>query len=56
MIYIDNRTIFEYKNKRMKDIGKETFIQFSYSYKQLGIELKTTSVTQAKGRKSKFIM
>lgn len=34
----------------MKDVGKDTFTQFSYACKQLGIELKTTSVPQAKGR------
>ena len=50
MLYTDNRTVFEYKNKRMKDVGKDTFTQFSYACKQLGIELKTTSVAQAKGR------
>lgn len=50
MFYTDNRTVFEYKNKRMKDVGKDTFTQFSYACKQLGIELKTTSVPQAKGR------
>jgi len=50
MLYTDNRTIFEYKNKKMKDVGKDTFTQFSYACKQLGIEIKTTSVAQAKGR------
>lgn len=50
MLYTDNRTIFEYKNKKMKDIGKDTFTQFSYGCKQLGIEIKTTSIPQAKGR------
>lgn len=50
MLYTDNRTVFEYKNKKMKDLGKDTYTQFSYACKQLGIELKTTSVAQAKGR------
>ena len=50
MLYTDNRTVFEYKNKKMKDISKDTFTQFSYACKQLGIELKTTSIAQAKGR------
>ncbi|MFA9465795.1 MAG: ISNCY family transposase [Velocimicrobium sp.] len=50
MFYTDNRTVFEYKNKKMKDVGKDTFTQFSYACKQLGIEIKTTSVAQAKGR------
>lgn len=50
MLYTDNRTVFEYKNKKMKDVGKDTFTQFSYACKQLGIEIKTTSIAQAKGR------
>ncbi len=50
MFYTDARTVFEYKNKKMKDVGKDTFTQFSYACKQLGIEIKTTSVAQAKGR------
>lgn len=50
MFYTDNRTVFEYKNKKMKDVGKDTFTQFTYACKQLGIEVKTTSVAQAKGR------
>lgn len=50
MLYTDNRTVFEYKNKKMKDVGKDTFTQFSYACKQLGVEIKTTSVAQAKGR------
>jgi len=50
MLYTDNRTVFEYKNKKMKDVGKDTFTQFGYACKQLGIELKTTSIAQAKGR------
>lgn len=50
MLYTDNRTVFEYKNKKMKEIGKDTFTQFSYACKQLGIEIKTTSIAQAKGR------
>lgn len=50
MLYTDNRTVFEYKNKRRKEVGKDTFTQFSYACKQFGIEIKTTSVAQAKGR------
>lgn len=50
LFYTDNRTVFEYKNKKMKDVGKDTFTQFSYACKQLGIEIKTTSIAQAKGR------
>src|SRR5699024_10134389 len=43
-------TVFEYKRKKIKEIEKDTFTQFGYACKQLGIELKTTSVAQAKGR------
>lgn len=50
MFYTDNRTVFEYKNKKMKDVGKDTFTQFTYACKQLGVEVKTTSIPQAKGR------
>jgi len=50
MFYTDNRTVFEYKNKKMKEVGNDTFTQFGYACKQLGIEIKTTSVAQAKGR------
>lgn len=50
MLYTDNRTVFEYKNKKMKEVEKDTFTQFSYACKQLGIQIKTTSVAQAKGR------
>lgn len=48
MFYTDNRTVFEYKSKKMKDVGKDTFTQFSYACKQLGVEVKTTSIAQAK--------
>jgi len=50
MFYTDNRTVFEYKNKKMKDVGKDTYTQFSYACHQLGIEIRTTSIPQAKGR------
>lgn len=50
MFYTDNRTVFEYKNKKMKDTSEDTFTQFSYACKQLGVQIKTTSVAQAKGR------
>jgi hypothetical protein len=50
MYYTDRRTIFDYKKKHKKKIENNTFTQFGYSCKQLGIELKVTSVSQAKGR------
>lgn len=47
----DNRTVFYYhmlnENKRTSD--KDVLTQFGYACKQLGVELETTSVSQAKG-------
>lgn len=47
----DNRTVFNYMSlnpdKRTSD--KDVLTQFGYACKQLGIDLKTTSVSQAKG-------
>ena len=47
----DNRTVFNYislnPNKRTSD--KDVLTQYGYACKQLGIDLKTTSVSQAKG-------
>ena len=46
----DRRTIFEYKRSTDSSDEKDTFTQFSYACKQLGIDLACTSVPQAKGR------
>ena len=47
----DNRTVFNYMslnpNKRISD--KDVLTQYGYACKQLGIDLETTSVSQAKG-------
>jgi len=47
----DNRTVFNYMllnpDKRTSD--KDVLTQYDYACKQLGIDLKTTSVSQAKG-------
>ncbi len=48
--YTDKRTVFEYKRKGSMQLEKDTFTQFGYACKQLGIEIKTTSVPEAKGR------
>lgn len=48
--FTDNRTVFEYKRQKDKSVEKDTFTQFGYACKQLGVELKTSSVPQAKGR------
>lgn len=46
----DKRTVFEYTRKGEQDVEKDTFTQFSYACKQLGIEIETTSVPETKGR------
>jgi transposase len=50
MFYTDCRTVFEYKQKKSPSIEEDTFTQFGYACKQLGIDIKTTSCPQAKGR------
>ena len=50
MFYTDRRTVFEYRRKNRLFDDKDTFTQFSYACKKLGVEIKTTSVPQAKGR------
>ncbi|MCD5414282.1 MAG: ISNCY family transposase [Clostridiales bacterium] len=50
MFLTDRRTIFEYKQKKSPSTKEDTFTQFSYACKQLGIEIETSSVPQAKGR------
>lgn len=50
MFYTDKRTVFEYKQKKSPSIEEDTFTQFSYACKQLGVEIRTTSCPQAKGR------
>ncbi|MCX8167277.1 MAG: ISNCY family transposase [Candidatus Micrarchaeota archaeon] len=50
MLFTDNRTVFEYKRKIASPVENDTMTQFAYACKQLGIELQTSSVPQAKGR------
>lgn len=47
----DNRTVFNYMllNPEKRTSDKDVLTQYGYACKQLGIELKTTSVSQAKG-------
>lgn len=49
-ILTDKRTVFTYKNKKMSSDEQDTYTQFAYACMQLGIELESTSVPQAKGR------
>jgi transposase len=46
----DKRTVFEYKLKESASVEDDTFTQFGYACKQLGIEIQTSSIPQAKGR------
>lgn len=45
----DNRTVFNYETAKTKEAGKDVLTQFGYACKQLGTEIVTTSVSQAKG-------
>ena len=50
LLYTDRRTVFEYKRKNNAFDDDDTFTQFSYACHNLGIDIKTTSIAQAKGR------
>lgn len=53
LFYTDRRTVFEYERKKKKKYlfdDYDTFTQFSYACHKLGVEIKTTSLAQAKGR------
>lgn len=47
----DNRTVFNYKllNEDKRTSDKDVLTQFGYACKQLGVDIETTSVSQAKG-------
>ena len=47
----DNRTVFNYNllNPDKRTSEKDVLTQYGYACKQLGIDLKTTSISQAKG-------
>lgn len=46
----DKRTVFEYKRKGSSLLEEDTFTQFAYACKQLGIQLETSSVPEFKPR------
>jgi transposase len=50
MFYTDRRTVFEYKQMKNPTMEKDYYTQFAYACHQLGVQIKTTSVPQAKGR------
>lgn len=49
-ILTDNRTVFYYSAKKDAELAKDTYTQFGYACKKLGIDLQTTSIPQKKGR------
>lgn len=48
--FTDRRTIFTYKKKNSPSRDEDTYTQFSYACRQLGVEIESSSVPQAKGR------
>ncbi len=46
----DRRTVFIYESKESKRLEEDTFTQFGFACHQLGVEFRTSSVPQAKGR------
>lgn len=46
----DRRTVFTYKKKNSPSSDEDTYTQFAYACKQLGVELESSSIPQAKGR------
>lgn len=48
--FTDRRTVFTYKKKNSPSSDEDTYTQFAYACKQLGVELESSSVPQAKGR------
>ena len=55
MFYTDRRTVFEYRKSGSTEVAKDSFTQFSYACKQLGVAIETTSIPQAKGRIERLI-
>lgn len=48
--FTDRRTVFTYKKKNSPSLDEDTYTQFAYACRQLGTELESSSVPQAKGR------
>ena len=55
MFYTDRRTVFEYRKSGKTDTADDSFTQFSYACKQLGVQIETTSIPEAKGRVERLI-
>ena len=52
--FTDRRTVFTYKKKNSPSIAEDTYTQFAYACKQLGVELESSSIPQAKGKSLTF--
>lgn len=48
--FTDRRTVFTYTKKNSPSLDEDTYTQFGYACKQLGVQLESSSVPQAKGR------
>lgn len=48
--FTDNRTVFTYNSKSDPTAEHDTYTQFAYACKSLGVEIETSSVPQKKGR------
>jgi hypothetical protein len=55
MFSTDRRTVFEYRKSGSRDTADDSFTQFSYACKQLGVQIEATSIPQAKGRVERLI-
>lgn len=49
-LFTDRRSVFTYKKKNSPSLDEDTYTQFAYACKQLGVLLESSSVPQAKGR------
>lgn len=50
LIKTDKRTVFEYKKKASSKVEEDTFTQYAYACKELGIQIETSSVPEFKPR------
>ena len=50
LIKTDKQTVFEYKKKAPSKVEEDTFTQYAYACKQLGIHIETSSVPEFKPR------
>ena len=46
--FTDRRTVFTYQKKNSPSIEEDTYTQFAYACKQLGVEIEVSSIPQAK--------